>query len=63
MTIEQFKTTRFTGGMKVKYRDDKIYDLASVDFQEYLIGITGYTSGGYEGDVQWVRCENVEIAV
>lgn len=61
VTQEQFDSIKWTGGMKAKYKD-KNYDIGSVCFEEKLIGITGYCTGADENDLQWVRCENIEIA-
>lgn len=64
MTLEQFDSVRWMGGMKVEYRDGKIYDVGSVDFEEKLIGISGYAVRGDNADdnsLQWVRCENVTL--
>lgn len=61
MTLDQFDKVRWTGNMKAMYRDGKTYDVGSVDFLEQLVGILGYAAGADENNLQWVRCENVEI--
>jgi len=60
MNVEAFDSVKWTGQMRVEYKN-KIYDVASVDFEERLIGISGYCDGGDESDVQWIRCENAVI--
>ena len=35
MTIDEFKSTPFSGGMRIKY-DGETYDLIATDFKEYL---------------------------
>lgn len=60
MTLDQFDSTRFGAGDKAKYRDGNVYDIATVDFEERLIGLLMHISGGDPEDVSWVRCENVE---
>lgn len=60
MTIEEFNKTRFSGNMKVKYKERE-RDLFSVNFAESLIGLIEDCLGSDDGDVEWVRCENVEL--
>ena len=60
MTTEQFGRQSFGAGDKARYKNGKVYDVATVDFEEQLIGLRMNISGGEEGDVTWVRCENVE---
>ena len=41
---------------------DKEYGIASVDFEERLVGIYEMISGAEsEDDITWKRCENIEI--
>lgn len=56
MSIEEFEDTRFGRGMKVRYKGVE-YPIASVDFEESLIGIE-FTENG---EICWVRCENLTI--
>jgi hypothetical protein len=58
MSIEEFNDTRFGNGMKVIYRGEE-NDIVSVDFEESLIGIG--IEGGDDGEIHWVRCENVTL--
>lgn len=61
MTIEEFNKTGFTGQMRCTYKGEE-YLLASVDFEEQLIGILlpdNQEQDDYE--LTWVRCENVEL--
>ena len=57
MTIEEFNAQRFGAGDRAIY-NGKIYDVASCDFEEQLIGLVGVVEGSEE--ISWVRCENVE---
>lgn len=65
MTKEEFMKTRFSPGMKVKVRKE-VYDVASVDFEEMLIGVAdGYEEcsecGSATIHISWKRCENCEL--
>ena len=60
MTTEQFDKQGFGAGDKVRYKDGNVYDVATVDFDERLIGLLMHISGGEPDDVSWVRCENVD---
>ena len=57
MTIDEFNKTGFSGGMKCEY-DGKVYDIASVDFEEALVGIQEIE---YSEELSWKRCENIKI--
>lgn len=61
MTIEEFNTTGFTGKMRCTYKGEE-YLLASVDFEEKLIGIL-LPDNEFKDDheLSWVRCENIEL--
>jgi hypothetical protein len=64
MSIEDFDKTRWGAGMKVTYHG-KERDIASVDFQEKLIGLVEDNEIGdpdEESSLDWVRCENCELA-
>lgn len=61
MTKEEFNNQGFGAGDKAKYnKDGNIYDVASVDFGEQLIGLLMNISGGEPDGISWVRCENVD---
>lgn len=61
MTITEFDKTGFTGKMKCLY-DGNEYGIASVDFQEKLIGIYEEIQGAESPDeISWKRCENITI--
>jgi hypothetical protein len=61
MTLDQFDKTGFTGQMKCLY-DDKEYGIATVDFEERLIGIYEMIEGAEsEEEISWKRCENITI--
>jgi hypothetical protein len=61
MTIEEFDKTGFTGQMKCRYKLQE-YDVATVDFEERLIGIYEMISGAEsEEDISWKRCENITL--
>jgi len=58
MTIQEFDNFSWTGNTFVLYHDRyevKKYEVASVNFQEKLIGLLD------DENINWVRCENVEI--
>lgn len=58
--VVKFMNSRFGGGDRAVYKG-KEYPIASVDFEEQLIAIPSPYEGCNEGELQWVRCENVEI--
>lgn len=58
MSIEEFDTTGFTGGMKVLYKNQQ-YDIVMVDFEEKLIGINEIQN--IDDSCDWKRCENIEL--
>jgi hypothetical protein len=60
MTIDEFNETSFGAGDRAKYTDGRVYAIASVDFQEKLIGLIMHISGGNPNEITWVRCENIE---
>ena len=61
MTIEEFDKIGFTGNMKCIFQD-KEYGIASVDFEERLVGIYEMISGSErEDDISWKRFENITI--
>lgn len=60
MTIEEFNKNGFIAGDFAKYKDGNYYDIASVDFDEKLIGLLMRISGGEPDEITWVRCENCE---
>lgn len=57
MTREEFSKKGFYGAMPVIYKD-KVRLVRSVDFEEDLIGLVSECD---QGDIDWVRCENVSI--
>lgn len=57
MTQEEFSKTGFYGGMPVTYKDETRI-VRSVDFMEDLVGLV---SKDDQGDIDWVRCENVSL--
>ncbi len=60
MTIDDFNNTSFGAGDRAYYsKDGNTYPIATVDFQEQLIGLIMRISGGDPDDVTWVRCESV----
>ena len=60
MTIEEFNKTGFTGQMRCTYKGEE-YLLASVDFEEQIIGILLPDNQEDDYELTWVRCENVEL--
>lgn len=61
MTIQEFDKTGWTGKMKGIYKKE-IFNIASVDFEEKLIGLL-LPCNELKDDFEltWVRCENVEL--
>jgi len=61
MTQLEFDKTGFTGNMKCFFQG-KEYEIATVDFEERLIGIYEMISGAEsEEDISWKRCENITL--
>jgi len=60
MTLEDFSKTKFTGNMRVEFKGRE-RDLFTVNFDQGLIGLVEDCSGHDNGDIEWVRCENVAI--
>ena len=61
MTIEEFDKTGWTGNMKCIFQCEE-YGIATVDFEERLVGIYEMISGAEsEDDISWKRCENIEL--
>lgn len=56
MTKEEMTETLFNSNMIIKYSGKK-YQLMSIDFIEYLLGLKDDTNE----DILWVRCENAEL--
>jgi hypothetical protein len=61
MTQGEFDSIGWTGQMKCNYKGG-IYGIGSVCFEERLVGLSDYCTCAYVGDLQWVRCENIELA-
>lgn len=61
MTIQEFDKTGWTGEMEGIYKKE-IFDIASVDFEEKLIGLL-IPCNELKDDFEltWVRCENVKL--
>lgn len=58
MTIEEFNDQRWGSKMQCIYNAN-VRKIASVDFEEKLIGLEPMpNSGADEDDIDWVRCEN-----
>jgi len=61
MTQLEFDKTGFTGNMKCVFQGEE-YGIATVDFEERLIGIYEMISGAEsEEDISWKRCENITL--
>ena len=58
MTIEEFNKTGFTGNMQCEFKN-RIRDIFSINFDQALIGLVEDCHGCDDGDIEWVRCENV----
>ena len=60
MTIEEFNNTRFGNGDQAVYNKDGIrYQIKSLDFDEKLVGIITDSDNLVDGELTWVRCENI----
>ena len=55
MNYEQFNAQRWGYGMSCTYKG-KVREIASVDFEEGLVGLSDR-----EETIQWVRHENCEL--
>jgi hypothetical protein len=61
MTIQEFDNTGFTGNMKCIFQREE-YVVATIDFEERLIGIYEMIQGAEnEDDISWKRCENITL--
>ena len=58
MTIEEFNETEFTENMRCIF-EMRTREILSVDFSRALIGLAEDCQGSEDGDIEWVRCENV----
>lgn len=58
MSIEEFNSTKWGGGMFAMYHGEK-YPIAACDFEEALVALSGVTLGTDE--LNWVRCENITL--
>ncbi len=58
VTREEFNNTRWGAGMKCLVGDAGPYDVVSVNFGEALVGLDWY---GDINDLDWYRCESVEL--
>lgn len=62
MTTEEFDETGWTRGMHATHRNQQgIYPIASVDFEEKLVGLKDFVGGAEPDHIHWVRCENIEL--
>lgn len=61
MTIEEFNNTKFSIHDWAIYKGAK-YKIASVDFEEQLIGLLMNNDPENPKEISWVRCENAELA-
>lgn len=62
MTQEEFDSKAWGCGINAVYMG-ALYAVVSVNFQEKLVGLYDALSAKdcEDGDVIWVRCENVEV--
>lgn len=70
MTTNELKNLSFKAGMKVKHiTTNRVFEIASVDFQECLIGIFEeefYDQQLFDKDeesIKWLRCENCVLMI
>jgi hypothetical protein len=59
-SIKEFMNSSYGGGDTAIYKG-KEYPVFSVDFEEQLVAIPSPYEGCDENEIQWVRCENIEI--
>ena len=60
MSIEDFKKYKFSASTRISHKGIE-RDLMSINFEEALIGMIEICSGCDDGNLEWVRCENVVI--
>jgi len=60
MTLDEFDNAKWTGGMKLEYKNE-VYEVAAVSFEEKLVGFQEDFATGNENDLSWARCENIKI--
>tara|TARA_R100000951_G_scaffold98181_1_gene88053 strand:- start:712 stop:900 length:189 start_codon:yes stop_codon:yes gene_type:complete len=60
MKIEEFNKTSFGSGMRCIFKMETRV-ISSLNFDQALIGLKENCDGCDEGDVEWVRCENIEL--
>ncbi len=57
MTRQEFNKSKWGAGMKAAI-NGSVRDIVSVDFEQKLIGLE---IEGDDENIDWVRCENVEL--
>jgi len=59
MSQEEFKNTKFTGGMRCLYNGD-LYRIVCAEFDEAIFGIVDIAEvDGFE--LTYVRCESIKL--
>lgn len=66
MTREEFKNSSFGANTLIRIQDGTIHKVASVDFEQDLIAITGEVieceiCGEETFELRWIRCENCDL--
>ena len=60
MEIKDFNKTSFGIGMRCIFKMETRV-ISSFNFDQALIGLKENCPGSEDGDVEWVRCESVEL--
>lgn len=60
MEIKEFNETSFSSGMRCIFKM-KTRVILNVNFDQALIGLKEDCDGCDEDDIEWVRCENIEL--
>lgn len=59
MTVSEFDAMAWSNGVKARYHvDGNEHVVIALDFVEKLVGLDGG-----DGEIRWVRCENVTVVI
>ena len=62
MTLDEFDDMRWSGGMRITYKDrPQEFEVAAVCFEERLVAFQDDFMTGNISDLSWARCENVDV--
>lgn len=61
LTMDMFRQTQWAPNMRAVHRSrpHESFPVASVDFEELLVGLTGFIGGAEPDEIHWVRGENL----